>query len=111
MKFKQKGQTIVEFALVLPIFCLFLFGIFYAGMFMADYATLNHYARNLARADVVGQTLTEKPTLMLKNWYDFSGAVNEGAATVKVTFKGTDSSLLKEILPAGYEINFTMYKG
>ena len=48
MKF-QKGQSVVEFALVLPIFFVLFFGIFYFGMIFADYMTLSNVARSSAR--------------------------------------------------------------
>ncbi|BAL83570.1 hypothetical protein SELR_18620 [Selenomonas ruminantium subsp. lactilytica TAM6421] len=48
MKF-QRGQAIVEFALLLPLFLVLLFGIFYSGMVMADYLTLSSIARSSAR--------------------------------------------------------------
>lgn len=48
MKF-QKGQSVVEFAIVLPIFLLLLFSIFYFGMIFADYLMLNNVARSSAR--------------------------------------------------------------
>ena len=34
MQNKQKGQSIIEFALVLPLFLLLVFGLFYIGMFL-----------------------------------------------------------------------------
>ncbi|TYZ29259.1 pilus assembly protein [Selenomonas caprae] len=46
----QRGQGIVEFALVLPLFCLLVFGIVFAGMMFADYMTLANIARSSARA-------------------------------------------------------------
>ena len=47
---KQKGQAVVEFALVLPIFLFFVWGIIYFGMLYADYLTLSNLARESARA-------------------------------------------------------------
>ena len=46
----QKGQSVVEFALILPFFIFFLFGIIYFGMGFADYVALNDIARGSARA-------------------------------------------------------------
>lgn len=46
---RQKGQAIVEFALVLPFFFLILFGVIFSGMLFADYMTLNNAARSSAR--------------------------------------------------------------
>ena len=45
----QKGQSVVEFALVLPIFLLLVYGVFYIGMIFADYMALNNIARSSAR--------------------------------------------------------------
>ncbi|WP_278830562.1 TadE family protein [Mitsuokella multacida] len=45
----QRGQAIVEFALVLPLFMLVLFGIIYFGMAFSDYIALNSFARSSAR--------------------------------------------------------------
>lgn len=52
MKF-QKGQSIVEFALILPLFLLLVLGIIYFGSIFADYLTLNSIARNSAREAAV----------------------------------------------------------
>ena len=49
MQNKQKGHSIIEFALVLPLFLLLVFGLFYIGMFFADYLTLSSIARSSAR--------------------------------------------------------------
>lgn len=46
---EQKGQSILEFAFVLPLFLLILFAIFFISMVMADYLTLSSIARSSAR--------------------------------------------------------------
>ncbi|WP_278503925.1 TadE family protein [Mitsuokella multacida] len=46
---KQKAQSIVEFALVLPLFLMFVFGIFSVSGIFADYLYLSTVARNSAR--------------------------------------------------------------
>ena len=45
----QRGQSMVEFAITLPLFFLMFFFIFYAGMIMADYLSLSSLARSSAR--------------------------------------------------------------
>lgn len=45
----QKGQSIIEFALILPLFLLLVMGIFFFGAVMADYLALNSIARSSAR--------------------------------------------------------------
>ncbi len=49
----QKGQSIIEFALILPLFLLLLFGMIYFSMIMADYISLNNIARSSAREAAV----------------------------------------------------------
>ena len=58
MKF-QKGQSIVEFTLILPLFLLFLFGIVYFSMIFLDYMNLSTVARNSARDAAVVESSTE----------------------------------------------------
>lgn len=53
----QKGQVLVEFALILPLFLLFIFSIIYFSMIFLDYMTLSTVARNSAReASVANST-------------------------------------------------------
>ena len=47
MKF-QRGQSIVEFALVLPLFLLLVAGIVYVGFALSDYLTLSSTTRSIA---------------------------------------------------------------
>ena len=50
---KHKGQSVVEFALVLPLFLFIMFGVIYTGMLFHDYATLSNIARTSAREAAV----------------------------------------------------------
>ena len=36
---KQKGQALVEFALIIPFFLLLIFGLIYSGLLFHDYNT------------------------------------------------------------------------
>src|SRR5688572_18556354 len=54
----DRGQALVEFALVIPIFLLILFGILDLGRAVYAYATLNNAAREGARVAVVDQTVS-----------------------------------------------------
>ncbi|MBB5335082.1 TadE family protein [Pectinatus brassicae] len=56
MQVRQKGQTIVEFALVLPVFMLFFWGIIYMGMLFSDYLTLSEIARDSTRYAAITMT-------------------------------------------------------
>ena len=53
---KHKGQSVVEFALVLPLFLFIMFGVIYTGMMFHDYATLSNIARATAREAAVSDT-------------------------------------------------------
>ena len=67
---RQKGQDIVEFALLLPIFLLVLCGIIYCGFMFGDYQTVQGIVRNAAReAAVVEPTRDEGDPTKLK--YDY----------------------------------------
>ena len=50
---RPRGQSLVEFALVAPLFFVFLFGIIEAGRFIYFYETLNHATREGARYAIV----------------------------------------------------------
>ena len=48
LKGSQKGQSIVEFALILPLLLLFVFSIIYFALAFTDYQTMNNTARGIA---------------------------------------------------------------
>lgn len=52
----EKGQSLVEFALVLPLLLTILFGITDFGRIFLDYLTLDHASREGARMASVGGT-------------------------------------------------------
>ncbi len=55
MRRKQRGQTLAEFALILPILLLILMGMFDFGRAIVAYNTLSEAARNGARVSIVNQ--------------------------------------------------------
>ena len=75
----QKGQDIIEFALLLPIFILIIIGIMYIGFFFSDYMTLSNLARSAARDAVVTTTTKDisKEDEGIKKERDFSGIINQ----------------------------------
>lgn len=55
----QNGQSVVEFALLLPMFLVIVFGIIYVGFFFGDFITLSNLARSAAReASVIEERTT-----------------------------------------------------
>jgi Flp pilus assembly protein TadG len=59
LKRRERGQSLVEFALVIPIFVLVLMGIFDLGRAVYAYNTANNAAREAARLAIVDQTQTD----------------------------------------------------
>jgi len=55
----RRGQTLVEFALILPVFVLVLAGIFDGGRLVFAYHTVNNAAREGGREATVNQTLAD----------------------------------------------------
>lgn len=58
---QKRGQTIVEFALMLPVFLVMLYGIIEFARYMQAYLTVQHAAREGARYAVTGRSLTGNP--------------------------------------------------
>ena len=54
----ERGQALVEFALILPVLLLILMGIFDFGRAVWAYNTLSNAARDGARVAIVDQTVT-----------------------------------------------------
>ncbi len=59
----DRGQTMVEFALVVPILLLVVFGIIQFGMLYNDYITLTDATRVGARKGAVSRTATNPAAL------------------------------------------------
>lgn len=56
------GQSLVEFAIVLPLLLLMFFGIFEFGRFYFTKLTLQHAVREATRFAITGNTLTDPTT-------------------------------------------------
>ena len=63
---KQRGQTLIEFALMAPMMFLRIFGMIYGGIMFVDYLNFNNEARTLARQIAVADTQAERDALMVK---------------------------------------------
>ena len=53
MKKFQKGQSIVEFAFIVPVLILFMIGLMYFGLMFSNYVALNDIAREAARSAAI----------------------------------------------------------
>jgi Flp pilus assembly protein TadG len=59
---RTTGQSLVEFALVLPVFLLIVFGLVDAGRLIYTYNTLSNAARDGARVAIVNQSTSGTDT-------------------------------------------------
>jgi Flp pilus assembly protein TadG len=59
---RRRGQALVEFALVLPILLLMIFGIVDAGRLIYTYNTVSNAARDGARVAIVNQSTSGTDT-------------------------------------------------
>lgn len=129
---KQKGQAIVEFALVFPLMLLFLWAILYGGMLFKDYLTLSNLARDSARtASIQGAAQYETirangaNQTILTDLYTWNGdassfQIADGANnSVQVTLTTTLNTSFPGVgllnwlgvpLPANYRIVYSMHK-
>ena len=56
---RERGQSLVEFALILPVLVLILMGLFDLGRAVFAYNSVSEAARNGARVAIVNQTLAD----------------------------------------------------
>lgn len=94
----QKGQALVEFAIILPLLFLLIFGIFEFGRAMYIKNTLNNAARSAVRVAVVTNDLKNIPTYTFSNTpptdpilskiYDNLLYIDKTKATATVTVVG-----------------------
>lgn len=122
---KQRGQTLVEFALMAPMMFLLIFGMIYGGVMFIDYMNLNNDARALARRIAVADTTAERQALLekysansadssLKRFYDIkmtadyyyadndTAKTNPIDAVVTVTFKRDNTDLPWIVYKVGF---------
>jgi len=79
----RRGQSLVEFALIIPIFILVVMGIFDLGRGVYAFNTANNAAREAARLAIVDQTLTHIQTAGV----DHAPALGLTANDVTVDFR------------------------
>jgi len=102
---KRKGQVIVEFAMILPLFLLIMYGIIYSGMMFHDYSTLSNIARAGAReAAISGETPTgeEKRYIVIENRY------KEKLGNLLTSFYVPDTFVIKQVGTDGDGIEATI---
>ena len=129
---KDKGQSLVEFTLILPFFLLLVFAIIYGGMLFHDYSTVSNVARSIAReraitpdstedASIIGYYYNGKsftPTQLVTGLYKpIAVKINDPAPTdandilVTITMELGDSSyVMRMVCPQQYVVVYHMRK-
>lgn len=79
----ERGQSLVEFALIIPIFLLVMMGLFDLGRAVFYQSTLANATREAARLAIVDQNVT---AIQAKALESTSGIMPMSAADVVVTF-------------------------
>ncbi len=102
---KQKGQSLVEFALVFPFFLLLIFAIIYSGMLFYDYSTLSSIARSAARERAISSP-TGVTDADIKSYYFNSGTKQFRPNLVTGLYKPASNPL--DITTSGDDIVVTI---
>ncbi len=134
---KQKGQSLVEFTLVIPFFLLLIFGLIYSGMLFYDYSTVSNMARSAARERAItpisgeGAVTTDKIIEYYYNGTSFTpyrlvtGLYHPATNALQITGPTTDnpdiivtitmelantSPIMRIVLPPTYSVVYHMRK-
>lgn len=83
---ERRGQSLVEFALILPVFILLLVGLFDLGRAVYGYNTVSNASREAARVAIVDQTFATIKARAVGG----SVALGVTANDVDVAFKNQD---------------------
>jgi Flp pilus assembly protein TadG len=82
----ESGQSLVEFALAIPIFLLLMFGLFDLGRVVYAYNTISNASRESARVSIVNQTQADVEAEAIKQ------AVSLGLTDADVTSAYVDAN-------------------
>jgi Flp pilus assembly protein TadG len=81
----QKGQSMTEFALVLPILALLLFGVIQFGIVFNNYIQVTDAVRAGARKGAVGRHLQNPEAAVIQTVRDASTNLNQSDLDVSVS--------------------------
>jgi Flp pilus assembly protein TadG len=81
---RQRGQALVEMALVVPIFLIIVMSIVDFGWALRDYITITNAAREGARLGVLGCANTTQETAIKQRVVDYSGSLLTATSQVQV---------------------------
>ena len=98
----EKGQSIVEFALVLPILVMLLFGIIDFGRIFHTYLAIDHASREAARTASIG----ENDATIVSTAVASASSIQLTAGQVAVSPGGTKSSGSDVTVTITYPVSF-----
>ncbi len=81
----ERGQSVTEFALVLPVLALLLFGIIQFGITFNNYVTLTDATRAGARKAAVGRQVADPVGTAVQAVRDSAKDLKQGDLSVSVT--------------------------
>lgn len=92
--FGERGAAAVEFAIILPLLILILFGIIEFGLLLYNKQMITNASREGARAGIVARIprLSDAEIATIVNSYCAGNMVNFGAGTPVVTVTRTDTN-------------------
>ena len=92
---RQRGQTLVEFALILPLMALFIFGMIYGGAMFMQYLNFSNEARQIAREISVLENVTNREDIITK--YGQETELSRFYKAVrKIYFVDKDNNIVKD---------------
>lgn len=97
----NKGQSIVELALLLPILLMLLFGTIEFGRVYGAYMIINHASREAVRVGSVGGTTSEIQTAVANT----TSALDQSKISIQVTKSGLGARGDTVAVLIGYDIS------
>lgn len=97
----SRGQAMVEFALVLPLFLLVIFAVLDLGRAIYDYSTITNAAREAARFGIIAPSPTASVQAKVQQ---FAGPLGIATADITVSCLTADGTNLCANAQAGDEI-------
>ncbi len=105
----EKGQTMTEFAIVLPIFVVLLFGIIQFGIAFNNYVTLTDAARAGARKGAVSRNSSNPAGACKSAVLAAAGALKQSILSPRVQCLSSWSAGSDIEVDASYPYNITLF--
>ena len=103
---RQRGQTMVEFAIILPLLLLLLLGILQLGVVFNNYVTLTDAVRAGARQGAVGRSVADPVGSAVSRVRTSAAGLDQAKLSVSVTSPWTQGSNVT--VTASYPYNISL---